>query len=266
MFQKLNEVYDPLTSNVGIFKELFKLNSNSTWLTVDVANTLDLDYYLGFSLNKFISPLFDNLINQDKDTALTKIAKIINTRFMLNWNKTYDAYVKAYEPLENYSMEEVETPNLVESRTSNRNESANRNSDNKSTINNNKTSESKHSINIQNSGNTESGLYGFNSSKSLPSNNGNSTNITLADLESNKTLNNDVLNESHVDNSKETSTLTGSANDEIHHTGNRMLTRKGNIGVTTSQQMLESEIKLRKYDFYKRLMMDVDSVMCLKSY
>lgn len=44
------------------------------------------------------------------------------------------------------------------------------------------------------------------------------------------------------------------------------LTRSGNIGVTTSQQMLESEIKLRKWNFIDEIMRDVDSVLCLNIY
>ena len=49
--------------------------------------------------------------------------------------------------------------------------------------------------------------------------------------------------------------------------GTRGLTRHGNIGVTTSQQMLQSEIDLRnKYNFYDNVMDDVDSIMCLLVY
>lgn len=50
------------------------------------------------------------------------------------------------------------------------------------------------------------------------------------------------------------------------HTGTEKLERAGNIGVTTSQQMLESEFKVRQYDFYKELFNDIDSVMCLMIY
>lgn len=42
----------------------------------------------------------------------------------------------------------------------------------------------------------------------------------------------------------------------------RTLERGGNIGVTTSQQMLESEINLRKWNFYASLMIDVDETLC----
>ena len=44
------------------------------------------------------------------------------------------------------------------------------------------------------------------------------------------------------------------------------LTRSGNIGVTTSQHMLESELNLRQWNFIDQIMADVDSILCLKVY
>ena len=46
----------------------------------------------------------------------------------------------------------------------------------------------------------------------------------------------------------------------------RQLKRAGNIGVTTSQQMLESELQIRKNIFIETVMNDIDSIMCLKIY
>ena len=46
----------------------------------------------------------------------------------------------------------------------------------------------------------------------------------------------------------------------------RDLTRSGNIGVTTSQQMILSEIELRKNKLIDIIMNDIDSVLCLKIY
>ena len=46
----------------------------------------------------------------------------------------------------------------------------------------------------------------------------------------------------------------------------RELTRKGNIGVTTSQQMIESELKLREYNFIETIYTDIDEVLVLKIY
>lgn len=46
----------------------------------------------------------------------------------------------------------------------------------------------------------------------------------------------------------------------------RELTRKGNIGVTTSQQMIESELELREYNFIETIYSDIDSILTLKIY
>ena len=50
------------------------------------------------------------------------------------------------------------------------------------------------------------------------------------------------------------------------HKGSETLKRSGNIGVTTSQQMLESELKIRQFDFYKQVYNDIDSILCLSIY
>lgn len=67
-----------------------------------------------------------------------------------------------------------------------------------------------------------------------------------------------------------TDTLTEGAKSDTLTEGSRTdthtLTRTGNIGVTTSQQMLESELALRKYDFYKNIYEDIDSLLTLKVY
>ena len=44
--------------------------------------------------------------------------------------------------------------------------------------------------------------------------------------------------------------------------GEDTLTRHGNIGVTTSQQMIQSELDLRKYDFLKSTFADIDRLLC----
>lgn len=42
--------------------------------------------------------------------------------------------------------------------------------------------------------------------------------------------------------------------------------RRGNIGVTTSQQMLQSEIELRKWSFLESVYSDIDKVLTLQTY
>ena len=46
----------------------------------------------------------------------------------------------------------------------------------------------------------------------------------------------------------------------------RELTRKGNIGVTTTQQMINSELELREYNLIEVIYSDIDSILTLKIY
>lgn len=46
----------------------------------------------------------------------------------------------------------------------------------------------------------------------------------------------------------------------------RELTRKGNIGVTTTQQMINSELELREYNLIEAIYSDIDSILTLKIY
>ena len=90
----------------------------------------------------------------------------------------------------------------------------------------------KNATKVTSTDNTKGGSYGFNSDVSVPVNDSNSTSVVEGNGEDNK----------------------------------RELTRSGNIGVTTSQQMLESELQLRKYNFYEELFKDANSVVTLSIY
>ena len=185
---------------------------------------LDIDYYIGHSADKYVSPLFEKLYGADDDLAsITEyIADICYRRFGEKWKHIYDALMTEYNPLENYSMEEVRTPDLEVGETENE----------KSDI---KTSRETSATNS---------YKGFNADDP----------VTI-----NKTDGQEDVETSgaKLDNEK-TKTTT--------HTGTETLTRAGNIGVTTSQQMLESEFKVRQYDFYKMIYNDIDSVLCLSIY
>lgn len=77
---------------------------------------------------------------------------------------------------------------------------------------------------------SSNGIYGFDSSTPIPSTTG------------------------------ETTTSGGSSNNK------RKLTRRGNIGVTTSAQMVEGELELRKKHFLDMVYRDIDSLLCLAIY
>lgn len=82
----------------------------------------------------------------------------------------------------------------------------------------------------------KSKVYGFNSDTAV--NDSESETVTTGDPDKNETV------------------------SKTNRRGVRTLERTGNIGVTTSQQMLESEIALRKLDFWNSVFNDIDRLLC----
>lgn len=233
MRTKMNEIY-PIQwlqdfDNNTIFRALSDADTYPlvTDFIGDNVPMLDWDYYLGFSADKFISPLQQKMLDSmtdeyTKNDVITDMAKLIYNRFATKWKKIYDALMTEYNPLENYSMVEERTPDLTFEETENVNTEVTTNRETNAT----------------------SKYKGFNASDPVT--------ITSTD-------GTDDVTTSGLSADNETTKTTT-------NTGTETLTRSGNIGVTTSQQMLESEFKVRQYDFYKMVYNDIDSILCLSIY
>lgn len=225
------EITDILSGTDGVFTKMYIYDQSLTtpnfpWLTSDYATEIDKQYYLSHSGDKWISKLFYRLKKLEEDgtiiDALTEIAKMVENKFVLEWNKIHDAIETNYKPLENYDMEQVETPDITKQRN----------------VASNITTDTSDDI-------TENGIYGFNSSGSS------------ANPQTKSARNGTVTTSGDADKNEEIETETGT----------RGLTRHGNIGVTTSQQMLQSEIDLRThFNFMNQIMNDMDSILCLLVY
>ena len=64
-----------------------------------------------------------------------------------------------------------------------------------------------------------------------------------------------------------TNALTSSKNENVATDTERNLTRSGNIGVTTSQQMIQSERELYIWNFFLDVVFpDLDKIFTLKCY
>lgn len=228
MLKKLNELFDvDYVLNHGDETIFYYMKDNevvSAFINDDNYEDLNMDYFIGYSADKYISPLLNKMNDHDEDldTTSSRLANTIIRRFATKWKKIYDALMTQYNPLENYSMLEERTPELTTEETENVN----------SEITTNRET------------NASSKYKGFNAS--------------------------DPVTITTTDGSEDVTTSGASADNETHrvieNTGKETLTRSGNIGVTTSQQMLESEFKVRQYDFYKMIYNDIDSVLCLSIY
>lgn len=93
---------------------------------------------------------------------------------------------------------------------------------------------------ITDTGSNSGSVYGFNSGTAVPQTSG-------------------------TDGNTRTITGLGTKNVETQG-GSRTLTRSGNIGITTSQQMAESELKLWKWTFIQAVYEDLDRLITVPIY
>lgn len=217
-----------------------------------VGKELAEEYYIEHSNEKYISPYYAKLLKLVKEEKITEsqmyeyLSSNVANKYAVKWYKIFEALMTDYKPLENYDLNELRTPNIKRSRSgedSIEHEQSGKDSTNIDTVK---------ETTIDN----ETGVYGFNSANSNPSVTGDGT--TSEYVSGDKDNN-------YVESSLRGKETKNNESTEIE-TGSETLKRNGNIGVTTSQQMLESEIKLRQYNFIEEMLNDIDSILCLKIY
>ena len=144
---------------------------------------------------------------------VTEVASIISNLAEI-YNNEYTTKVSMllmdYNPIENYNSSETETTT----------------SENSTTTGNENTTTTTTNSTTENSGETTNKVSPYDSENFNNDNNTTTTNTTNG-------------------NATDTTTINDSGNMSSNGSITRTLTRKGNIGVTTTQQMIESEYELR---------------------
>ena len=262
----------------GIFTRLGTLFPNELpWANVN-GQTLDQMYFGNHSGDKETSPLLDKFIEQNggnttpevlTEDQVTTIANILYTRYGVQWGKLYKVLSAEYNPIENYSMTEEETPDITRTETPNitRTETPNITRVETPDIARGKTTTAKSDFTVTTNSDTSTDVYGFNSNSPVPQgdSNGNSTVTTRGDANNNVTTENETETGTRNITETGTRTETETGTRTERETGKRSLIRSGNIGVT-SQQMIESEIKLWEWNFYETVFKDVDTVLTVPKY
>lgn len=226
----LNSVY-PEWVTKGIFSYLNALEV--PWKNDVSGNQLDIIYHGSRSGNKIIGSLIENYLDNNtvSDDNKIIIAQAIYTIYIKNWNALYKTLSLEYNPIENYSM--TETENVQDTH--------------KGTLesNGNNTNTYTETTLVDDTSNNQ--LWGFNSTDSV--NSDKQTGDTTRDVES-------TMDSTHKNTDRETKDITS----------DRTLKRSGNIGVTTSQQMIESERQLWLWNFFESVFSDIDKILVLKIY
>lgn len=228
---------------------------NPTWIA-DNAQSLDIAYGAR-SADKFVSTIVNHYIDDDvgvlSDNDLTLLVTACYSMFNENWEALWKAVNVEYEPLENYNR----NANITDKSTQK----------NTGTLQNQRTGTDTGTVDktltdsgtIKNGGtvgnNTANNTYGFDSNNAVPSSS--TTQTTTNDLTETHDLNN-TINETRQLANSDNSTETRNLETTNENTHTEIV--KGNIGVTTSQQMLQSEYDLRRLNnFYEIVFSDVDS-------
>lgn len=202
--------------------------------------------YTYFYLNgdKYVSPLVENLMNDFTGLELfDKYIRIFTTYCGNSFSSLYRAMFSDYNPIENYMMIEngEDTRELTDDTTDTHNKQ------------NTNTITTDGETTVENSSTREIKKAGFNT-----------TNPVVDTVETTNENDANINNETVEQSGNET--LTGQSVKTVTESNKHNFTRSGNIGVTTSQQMIESEIELRKKEYWAIVFKKLNDLLTLSIY
>lgn len=252
---------------------LFALMGGLPWSSVVTAVQMDALYFGSHSGERFSSRFIISRLDGGSlvFNARREIATIVYARFGIQWGRLWATMSPTYDPFTNYKMEETvegtesstRTPDLTKGDTG--------------TVQT--TGQDKRTPDLSRKGtgtvkddgsatnNNQNGIWGFNSSTSVPSDMSDGTatneNTTTRDLTETET-GTDTTDRTNTDTYNRNYTETGT--DTTAGTSSRKLTRTGNIGTNTFQNLLQQERNIWMYDFFEQVFKDVDSVLTIPIY
>lgn len=235
---------------------------------------------------------------------LQRLNIIIQSLYADSWKRTWDALRLEYNPIENYDSTEDEytgtdtttktstdiktgtgsdlktstkadykTENAVD--TSTKQKTDTKTERGQSTLTTNTLLPLGSPVMVAVDGSTTTGTAANNYDHTTGSAADNETTVSAAANKNySHTSGAEADNFAHVTGS-ETDNFThteGAADDNFTHTygdfeeNHRRLTRRGNIGVTTSQQMIESEIDLRRKLYFDMVFADLDKILTINAW
>lgn len=266
----MNEAYSSIETQGGVFRNMDML----PWNSVMSGAFMDNLYFGMHSGERFCSKLITNRIGDDgilSSSSRYSIASYVYAMFNVQWTRLWATMNPFYEPLINYKMEETvegtesstRTPDLTRGDTGTVQTTGHDKRIPDLTKTNTGTVKNEGSGTNTNQNN----LWGFNSSESVPSDmsdgratNENTTTGNLSEIETGT----DTTDRTNTDTYNRSYTETGT--DTTSGRSSLKLTRTGNIGTNTFQNLLQQERNIWMYDFFEQIFKDVDSVLTIPIY
>lgn len=268
---KMIDVYSNYPTDEGVFSPM----SNAPWADTMSGTNLDILYLDGHSGERYCSNFINHRLN-DSDVLSsdnrTLISNILWAMFGIQWTRLWATMKPTeYNPLTNYQMQETmegtenstRTPDLTKGDTG----TVQTTGQDKRTPNLTRNGTGTVNDNGSSTNTNQNGIWGFNSSTSVPSDMSDGTatneNTTTRDLTETET-GTDITDRTNTDTYNRSYTETGT--DTTAGISSRKLTRTGNIGTNTFQNLLQQERNIWMYDFFEQVFKDVDSVLTIPIY
>lgn len=244
MFRTITDVFPDWDSGKGIFYYLASLVPDMPWGDYDA----DLDVsYVARSGDKTIAPIVRKLLDENGDLSATnaaKLASVIWLRYGESWTRLFATLELDYDPIKNYDMAEASSDAEASSRHGSDLHTDQYQRDSAMNSSSSQASGSK----------GDSGIFGFNSgATSSPANDSSSATAGTG-------LGTDTGTESEGRSGS-------SVRDEgVSGAKQHVLTRTGNIGTLTTQEMIQSERDLWTWTVWDTIYHDIDRVLTLRVY
>lgn len=227
----LREAFADWKTGDGIFGALSTLGT-MPWDDYAESETLDIEYFGNHSGGKFVAPVVLHLLGNTEsllDADRILLARIIWNKFREPWSHLWETNLVVYNPIHNYNM--TETRHLERDDTGTQDDSTT-------------------SVDTTTHGRTNEVIdftYGMNNADQ---NGKRSDRSTSQEGGTTSTSGTGSLDRDTTDNRVEDETIT----------------RAGNIGVTTTQQMLTADRELWLWNYFDQIYKDIDSVLALPFY
>lgn len=227
----LRDVFNGWNTGSGIFNYLAQI-TDLPWKDVEtVDNTvLDIAYFGNHSGAKFCAPIVKLSIDADTgfvtEAARVTIAKILISKYLQNWKHLWETNVAVYTPIHNYDM--TESRNLITADSMSENGNSN-------------------GQDVTAHGRTQTEMdyrYGLNTDTDDPKPS-DKMHTTEGGNTTNTSANSDARNRVNAGEEQET----------MH--------RAGNIGVTTTQKLIQEERDLWLWNFFDQVFNDLDRELAL---
>lgn len=250
----LRDVFDGWELGTGLFSFL-AAQGTMPWANAENVDNavLDIAYFGNHSGGKFCAPIVKLLIDDDgvvPNAARVTLAKILISKYLVNWNRLWETNVAVYSPIHNYDMYEerdlattddnVETTDGELSRTGTEGLTH-------GMVESTQHGRTEDNVNYKYGLNTA--VYQQNRSDENVSTEGGTTTTTDSGT--------DTTTRNLVDSTDQTVTEDneGTEHEETH--------RYGNIGVTTTQKLIQEERNLWLWNFFDEVFNDLDKELAL---